>query len=90
METYEQFRARSLRIPGVRKEYDRLGPQFELLILILKKRKKEGLTQAKLAKRMGTKQSAISRFESGRANPTLDFLFRLADALDAKMKVTIS
>jgi transcriptional regulator with XRE-family HTH domain len=38
---------------------------------------------------MGTKQSAISRFESGKANPTLDFLYRLADALGAQMKVTI-
>jgi len=89
VQSYDSLRRKMMKDPGFKKAYDRLGPEFELLGIILKKRKKDGLTQAKLAKRMGTKQSAISRFESGKANPTLDFLYRLADALGAQMKVTI-
>lgn len=40
----------------------------------IKIRKELGLTQTELAKRMGTKQENISRFESGTYNPTLKFL----------------
>lgn len=39
--------------------------------LIAKARKREGLTQAQLATRMGTTQSAIARLEAGTSNPTI-------------------
>lgn len=73
-----------------RKEYRRLDPEFKLMNIMIEKRIKEGLTQKELAKKMKTKQSAISRFENGKGNPTMEFMYRLADALGAKMKITIT
>ena len=49
-------------------------------------RKEKGLTQGELAKIVGTKQSAISRFESGRYNPTIEFLQELSTALQSELK----
>lgn len=55
----------------------------------IKIRKELGLTQTELAKRMGTKQENISRFESGTYNPTLKFLWKMAKALGKNLKVTL-
>lgn len=71
-------------------EYDQLQPEFAVVEAILKARMKKGLTQRGLAKKMGTKQSAISRLETGRANPSLNFLKRLAGALDSSLEVHLA
>jgi len=42
-----------------------------------------------LARRIGTKQAAIARLESDRANPTLGFLRKVAEALDAELEVAL-
>lgn len=75
--------------PENKKIYDELGPEFELLEKLILARSKRKITQAELAKKMRTKQSAISRFEQGKYHPTLDFYHRLSDALGVEMKVTI-
>ena len=48
------------------------------------------MTQADVAKKMGTTKSSISRFESGNYNPSFDFLIRLSDALGKKLKVSMA
>lgn len=73
----------------LKKEYDRLQPEFALVRLILKVRMKKKLTQKMLAKKLGTKQSAISRLESGSANPSLNFLHRLAEALNSRLEIRL-
>lgn len=40
-----------------------------------------GLSQRKLALMIGSTQSYVWRLETGRINPTLDVLYRVADAL---------
>ena len=42
-----------------------------------------GLTQAQLAELVGTRQPSIARLENGNSFPSLSFLKRIADALDA-------
>jgi transcriptional regulator with XRE-family HTH domain len=49
----------------------------------------KGLSQGELAEKIGTKQSASSRLESGKYNPSLSFLHKVADALDTTLKVTM-
>ncbi|MDX6275820.1 MAG: hypothetical protein QOJ92_3030 [Frankiales bacterium] len=53
--------------------------------LVHRLRTEAGLTQAELAQRMGTTQSAIARMEGSR--PSLDTLERLAAAVGAELVV---
>jgi len=48
-----------------------------------------GLTQKQLADRASTKQSAISRLESGTVSPTVGMLERLLEAAGAELVLTI-
>ncbi len=52
-------------------------------------RKEQGMTQEHLAELVGTKKSNISRLESGRYNPSLDFLIKVADGLGKQITVKI-
>ena len=89
MRSYKNFKNQLLRDKNVKKEYEKLGPEFDLVQMIIEKRIKKGLTQADLAKKLDTQQSAIARLESGNYNPSLFFLRKLAEALDAKIKISI-
>ena len=48
-------------------------------------RRRAGLTQSDVAELMGTTQSAVSRVEAGRAQPTLDFVERYARAVGTRL-----
>lgn len=85
--TWEEHKKELLKDPEVKVEYEKLQPEFAVLEAILKVRMKKGLTQKKVARRMKTKQSAIARLESGNANPSLNFLQRLAAALDSRLEI---
>lgn len=90
MKSYKSFKRKLLRGRGVKKAYDKLGPEYAIIEKIIEKRLKKGLTQAALAKKVGTKQSAISRLERGSYNPTLSFLRKVSDALGAKLLISIT
>lgn len=70
-----------------KREYDALEPQYCLLRSVIERRLEKGMTQEALARKIGTRQAAIARLESGRANPTLGFLQKVADALDAELEI---
>ena len=90
MKKFQDFKKEVLKNREVREAYDQLGPEFALVKLLIKERIKQGLKQSDLAERIGTKQSAISRLESGKYNPSLAFLNKVATALHVKLKVTLS
>lgn len=52
-------------------------------------RRSQGMTQESLAQRVGTKKSNISRLESGRYNPSLDFLVKVAGGLGKQIQVKV-
>ena len=80
---FEVWEKEALKDPKLRAEYDKLQPQFAILRARIEKR----LTQEELAKKIGTKQSVISRLESGRANPSVAFLKKLAQALNSHLEI---
>mgnify|MGYP001574439137 CR=1 FL=1 len=90
MESYKKLRAELLRNKEFRKAYDALGPEFELIAMIIDKRIKNGLTQAALARKVGNKHSAIARLESGGYNPSMAFLEKVAKALGGRLSISIS
>lgn len=83
----KQFKARALSRPGVRKAYEELADEFAYLDEVLKARASSGLTQAQLAERIGTTQSAIARLESGAGKPSVATLQRYADALGYRVEI---
>ena len=90
MRSFSSLKKKFLKDPEVKKAYDALGPEFAVIEKLIENRLRGGITQAALAKKIGIKQSAISRFESGSYNPTVEFLYKVADALDVRLKFTVS
>ena len=86
---YRKLKKKWLKEPAFKNAYDDLQPEYDLIALMIRKRIDEGLTQKEIARRMGTKQSAISRFESGTYNPSLAWIRNAAHALDAKIRISI-
>lgn len=76
-----------LKDPEFKAEYNRQEPEFAVIRAILKARMKKGLTQKELAEKIGTRQSAIARLESGNANPSIGFLQKVAEALDTNLQI---
>ncbi|MCL2006837.1 MAG: helix-turn-helix transcriptional regulator [Treponema sp.] len=64
--------------------------EYKIIEEIIMARKEKNLTQKDLAKLIGTKQSNISRLESGNYNPTIEFLNRVAVAVGKELKVSIA
>ncbi len=89
--TFKQFKARALTRPGVRKAYDELAEEFSFIDEVLKARAASGLTQAELAARVGTTQSAIARLESGtpKHSPSIVTLQRYARAMGYRVQVKL-
>jgi transcriptional regulator with XRE-family HTH domain len=56
--------------------------------LIREARRLRGLTQAELARRLGTTQSAVSNWERGRDTPRVDTLARILEACGLEADIT--
>ena len=91
MLTHKQLRSRALGRAEVKTQFDQLGDEYGLLDEFLKARSEQGLTQAQVAERIGTTQSAVARMESGRGkhSPSVATLSRYAEALGCKLEVKL-
>jgi transcriptional regulator with XRE-family HTH domain len=78
-----------MRDPEFQREYEALGPEFEIIKQIIDLRLKRKMSQAELAKKVGTQQPSIARMESRRQLKDLEYLQRIAQALDAKLEVRL-
>jgi len=89
--TFKQFRSRALARPDVRKAYDELDEEFAFLDEVLKARAEAGLTQAEVAARVGTTQSAIARLESAepKHSPSIATLQKYAKALGYRVQIRL-
>lgn len=70
-----------------RSEYERLRPRYEIISQIIEARKEKNMTQAELARKVGTQKSNISRLESGNYNPSLDLLIKVAHCLGKELRI---
>jgi len=87
--TLKEFKTRALARPEVKEAYDQLDEEFGFLEEVLKARAAAGLTQAEVAERIGTTQSAIARLESpsGRHSPSMETLQKYARALGCRVEI---
>ncbi|GFG70292.1 helix-turn-helix domain-containing protein [Mycolicibacter senuensis] len=63
---------------------------MELAETAYRARETAGLTQAELARKMGTTQSAIASIESGARTPTVELLEHLARACGQRLTIRIA
>ena len=87
---FEVWLKEELKDPNFKAEFDRQQPEFAVINAIIEARRNKGITQKILAEKIGTKQSVISRLESGRANPSVAFLKKLAQALNSHLEIRFS
>lgn len=84
---FDKYLKEKLKDPKFKQYYDEYGKQLEIAYTILQLRKKEGLSQAELAKKIGTKQSNVARIEAGEQNLTTEMLQKIATALNRNLKI---
>ena len=93
MKTHEEMVAEWLEHPEFQAEYDALEEEFSVFESLIAARKAAGLSQAEVAKRMGTKPPAIARLESAggkhKPSPTLNTLRRYATAVGCKLEIKL-
>ncbi len=86
--TYKEYKQCALEgNPELSREYGALAPQYAVINAVIAARIEKKMTQAELAARANTKQSNISRFESGNYNPSVEFLRKIAGALDKQLEI---
>jgi len=85
--THAEMKREMLADPAVRAEYEALEDEFALIDALISARARAGLSQAQLAQRMGTTQSAIARLEGGKVMPSLVTLRRYAEATGSRLSV---
>ncbi len=90
MSKWEDLEKDLLADPATKKEFDKLAPRYAMISELIKARIKNKMTQADVAERIGTKQSAIARLEGGNVNPSLDFLERIAEVLGYKLTIHLT
>jgi ribosome-binding protein aMBF1 (putative translation factor) len=76
-----------LKDPEVRKEYEKLDLEYQVVNALIGARVERGMTQQEVAAALNTKQSVISRAESATSLPSLTLLRRIADALGYKIEI---
>ena len=57
--------------------------------IVRRARRRAGISQAELARRLGTKQPVIARWESGRQAPTLESVERAVTAAGLRLDVAL-
>ncbi len=85
----EPFFEEQMKDSQFRRAYEALEPEFDIIRQIIDLRIKRKLSQAQLAEKMGTKQPSIARMERRGKTRDLDYLQRVAEALDARLEVRL-
>ena len=87
MSYYKDYKEKVLKDPEVKKEYDALQPEYDLIQAMIDARISENLTQKELSERTGITQADISSIENGTRNPSLAMLKRLAEGLGMQLRL---
>ena len=84
---YELYKAKALKNPAVKAEYDALEAEYTIKQALINAREASGLTQQQLAQRTGIHQGDISKLERGSGNPSLRTLQRLAAGMGMTLRL---
>jgi ribosome-binding protein aMBF1 (putative translation factor) len=89
LKTSEEVRANDMHDPEYRREYERTRLANDVAIRVVQYRVKHGLSQAELARRLGTRQPNVARLEAGEHEPSIATLSLLAQVLNQDFSVDV-
>ena len=87
MRTFDDMLNEQLKDINVRKEYEDIQPEMDVIRAIVDARTAQNLTQKELSKRTGINQADISKLENGTRNPTVSLLKRLAEGMGMELRI---
>ncbi len=87
MTKLKELKKRFMEDPEFREAYARVDEEYELVEALVRARTAAKLTQAEVARRLGTTQSAVARLEGGRVSPSFATLRRYAEATGTRLTV---
>ena len=85
MTKLRELKKRLMDDPEFREEYARVDNEYALVEALVSARTAAKLTQAEVARRLGTTQSAVARLEGGRVSPSFVTLRRYAEATGTRL-----
>ena len=85
----DEFFSKQMKNPEFRREYEALEPEFAIIRQIIELRIKRKMTQTELAMKIGTRQPSIARLEARGKTTDLNYLQRVAKALNARVEVRL-
>ncbi len=85
---WKEHKARLMRDPEFRAEYEALEPAYQLARILIQKRIERELSQTELARLMGTKQPVVSRLENVTTDPRFSTVQSVGDALGTEITLT--
>ena len=87
MDDFDKYLKEQMKNPTFKKEWDKSEMEYQLMMMVLKARSEQKLTQSELAQRTGIRQSNISRMEKGQAMPSIATLCKIAHGLGKKLEI---
>lgn len=87
MAKLKELKKRFMEDPEFQEESARVDEEYALVEALVRARAAAKLTQADVARRLGTTRSAITRLEGGRVSPSFATLRRYAEATGARLTV---
>ena len=87
--SFEDFKKEALTQPGVKADYERLAPAYDLRRKLIAIRLAAGFTQEQMADALKTQKSNISRLENlnSKISPTLSTIERYANAVGYRLEI---
>lgn len=84
---YNDFFQEIMKNQEVKKEYENLRPQYNIIKEIIGLRKEKSLTQEDLAKLTGISKMKIKSIENGSITPTIEMLNKIAQVGGKQLSV---
>lgn len=89
MTKLKDLKKRWMEDPEFREEYAKADDEYALVEAPVRARAAANLTQAELARQIGTTQSAVARLEGGRVSPSFATLRRYAEATGTRPTIAL-
>ena len=90
MSEFREFLEEQLQDKELKKEWENIQPEMDIIRAMVDARISQNLTQKELAERVGMHQADISKLENGTRNPSLKLLKRLADGMDMNLSLVFT